>query len=252
MLVLPPAADAAPQAGVKAGDWARYNVSQHVTGNETLVKDRLAQYGAYAKTNYVSLNITSVDGTNVSLTQGIHYTNGTIYSSNSTVDVSVFDPNNPPVVIMQNMPTLSSLTMGNFSRVSRTINNFFPPSDASSALRYSWDEDTGILLSEQFLYNVEANQTNTATFTFVFAITETSLWHYVPPTPGPNNIPPVGPFGLQFTELYALVGIIGSLALGLAAYAVKRSPKNKGRSRISPRDPRSTNRELNPKKSTKK
>jgi len=253
LVVLPQVADAGPQAGVKTGDWARYGVGQHVTGNETLVKNFVAQYGDYANTSYVSLNITAVYGTNVSLTQSIHHINGRVVSSLSTVNVSIgVDPSNPPPVIMKDYPpTLSNISNGTFFGVPRTINTLNVNSasgNTSYGLRYSWDSDTGMLLSELFLYTVDASATNTATFTFSFAMTSTNLWHYIPPKNPPGTTPP-GPFGLQFTELYALAGIIGSIAVGVVAFAMKRSPKSKGRSRTGARDSRRDGRDLNQKKS---
>ena len=254
MLVLPQVAGVTPPAGVKAGDWAHYVVTQKVTGNAALVKSFVDQYSAYANTSYVSLNVTQVvGGSNVSLTLDIHHTNGTIARSNQTVDVSLGVTNdNPPLVIMQNMTALTYLSNGNFSYVPRTINNLdvdSPPGGNSSALRYSWDEFTGILLSEQFVYDM-ANATSTGTFTFTLVMTATNLWHYVPPKPTLNSPTPVRPSGLQFLELYALAGVIGSLTVGVVAYTLKRSPKTKGPSRISARDSRRTGRELNRQKKT--
>jgi hypothetical protein len=245
MLVLPQVAGA-PQAGVKAGDWARYVVSQHVTGNETLVKSFVAQFSAYADTSYVSLNVTAVYGTNVSLALGIHHTDGTVDSRLSTVDVSLgVDPNNPPIVIMQNYPpTLSNVSNGTFFGVPRIVNNLDVSPTPGNASRYSWDENTGMLLSEVFLYTVDANATNTGTFTYSFAMTSTSLWHYIPPKTPPSITPPTVPFGVQFTELYALIGIIGSIAIGAVAFAMKKSPKPKGRYRKSAQDSRRDRRDL--------
>jgi len=251
ILVLPQVAGTAPRPGVKAGDWARYVVSQHVTGNETLVKSFVAQFSAYANTSYVSLNVTAVAGTNVSLTLGIHHIDGTIASSLSTVDVNMaVDANNAPIVIMENYPPLlSSVSNGTFFGVPRIVNNLDVSLSPGNASRYSWDENTGMLLSELFLYTVDANATNTGTFTYSFGMTSTSLWHYIPPKNPPGTTPPTAPFGLQFPELYALAGIIGSIAIGAVAYAMKRTPKPKGRSRTGTRDSSRDSRDLNQKKS---
>ena len=219
-------------AGVKAGDWANYDVSQHVTGNATLVQGYVDIYGAYANTRYVSLNVTQVlDGTNVSLTLGIHHADGTIISSSSTINVTAdWQPENPPIVMMKNYPpTLSSVTTGVFFNVSRTINNLIvnsPMGRVSSALRYSWDKETGLLLRQLFLYTVDENETNTGTFTYSFVMTGTSLWHAPPNTP-PSKNSPVSPSGPQFIEIYALAGVVGSLILGVVAYGLRRSPEAK-------------------------
>jgi hypothetical protein len=252
MLALPQAANAAPRAGVKAGDWARYDVSINVAGNKTLVKNFVAQYSAYANTNYVRLNITAVQGTNVSLAQSIHHNDGTVVSSLSTVNVSLaVDTNNPPIIIMQNYgPTLGTITNGTFFNVPRTINTLSMNSASgslSSASRYSWDNETGLLLSKTLSYDNQTNDADFGTLTYVFVMTETSLWHYIPPKV-PPTIPPA-PFGLQFAELYILAGIIGSVAIGAIAYAMKRSPKSKGRSRTGTRDSRRDSRDLSQKKS---
>jgi hypothetical protein len=246
MIVLPQVAGTAPRAGVKAGDWARYVVSQHVTGNETLVKSFEAQFSAYADTSYVSLNVTAVHLTNVSLTLGIHHTDGTVASNLSTIDVSLsVNATNTPIVIMQNYPpTLSSMSNGTFFGVPRIVNSLDVSPTPGNASRYSWDENTGMLLSELFLYTVDANATNTGTFTYSFGMTSTNLWHYVPPKTPPSIIPPAGPSGLQFAELYVIVGIIASIALGVVGYALKRSPKSKGNARIGARDSRHAKREL--------
>ena len=213
-----------PTVGVKAGDWAHYDVGQHITGNATLTKTTEAKYNTYNNTRYVGLNITSVRGTNVSLTQGIYHTNGTIISTSITVDVSVnIDQSNPPLIIMQDYPpTLSSITTGNFSGVPRTIDSLVVSSQVggnSSALRYSWDNATGILLSEQFLYTFDVSNSNNATFTYTLSMTTTSLWHYVPPRPPVSN-PPTN--DQQFAEIYSIVAVVGALTLGVVAYARTR------------------------------
>jgi hypothetical protein len=231
LMILPLVGGVTPRAGVKTGDWAHYSVSQNMTGNKTLVKGLIAAYSPFANTSYVSLNITGVSGTNVSLTQGIHHTNGTIISSALTVDLSSgVDPSNPPVVIMQNYPNvLSGILNGTFLGVPRIFDNLVVssgPDSNSSALRYSWDNSTGILLSKLFFYSIEANATNTATFTYTLAITSTSLWHYVPPKPPVSN--PPAPFDLGFAGLYVSVGVVGALALGVVAYARRRPRDAKG------------------------
>ena len=231
LFMLPAIGGVSPRAGVKAGDWALYSVSQNMTGNMTLVKGLIGEFGPYASTSYVSLNITGVSGTNVSLTQGIHHTNGTIVSRALIVDLSLgVDPNNPPILIMQNYPnTLNGISNGTFLGVPRIFDNLVVnsgPDSNSSALRYSWDNATGIILSELFFYSIEANATNTATFTYTLAITSTSLWHYVPPRPPVSN--PPAPFDLGFAGIYVLVGIVGALALGVFAYARRRPHAAKG------------------------
>jgi len=250
MLVLPQATNATPRAGVKAGEWASYDATLNFTGNATLVKNYANQYSAYANTSYVRLNITAVYGTNVSLAQSIHHNDGTVFSSVSTVNVSLsIDTNNPPIIIMQNYgPTLGTISSGSFFNVQRTINTLALNSasgNLSSALRYSWDNETGLLLSKTLSYNVQASDTDFGTFTFVFVVTGTSLWHYIPPKTPPSTTPPTAPFGLQFAELYVLAGIIGSVAIGAIAYAMKRSPKSKSRSRTGARDSRRDSRDLN-------
>lgn len=251
MLALPQVAGVA-QAGVKAGDWARYDVSLNITGNKTLVKNFVALYSDYANTSYVSLNITAVYGTNVSLIQRIHRYDGTTVLTSSTLNVSLgVDPTNPPSVIMQNssaLSTISNATLFNVPRTINTLNVNSPPGNNSSALRYSWDEATGMLVSEVFTYVVDASDTNTGTFTYIFAISATSLWHYIPPKNQPGSTPPAQPFGLQFGEVYALAGVIGSIALGVVAYSLKRSPKTKGPIRSTARISRSASLESNRKK----
>jgi hypothetical protein len=250
MLVLPQAASAAPRAGVKAGDWARYVVSLNITGNKTLVQSFVAQYSAYANTTYVRLNITAVYGTNVTLTQSIHHTDGTVVSNFSTVNVSLpVDTSNPPIIIMQDYPnTLGGLTNGTFFGVPRIVNNLYVSSSLGNASRYSWDENTGLLLSELFQYTVDASETNTGSFTYSLAMSSTSLWHYIPPKTPPSTPPPTAPFGLQYAELYALVGVFGSIVIGAIAYALKRSPKSNSRSRTGAQDSRRDSRDLNRKK----
>lgn len=231
LIILPHVEGVIPRSGVKAGDWVHYSVSQNMTGNTTLVKGLVAEFNQYATTSYVSLNVTGVSGTNVSLTKGIHHTNGTIVSSALNVDVSVgVDPSNPPVLIMQNYPNiLNGISNGTFLGVPRIFNNLVVnsgPDTNSSALRYSWDNATGILLSELFFYSIEANATNTATFTYTLAITSTNLWHYIPPKPPASN--PPSPFDLGFAESYVLVGALGALALGVIAYARSRPRGTRG------------------------
>lgn len=232
LLLLPQVTGIVPKVGVRPGDWAHYVVSQHTTGNQTLVKNYVAQYSAYVNTSYVDLNITTVTGTNVSLTQGIHHTNGVTNSSYSTIDVSqAVDPSNPPIIIMQNYPYPTMVSSGSFFGVPRTINTIIvnSPGDNSSASRYSWDNSTGVLLSEQLSYIVDSSSKNNATFAFTFSISSTSLWHYVPQKNQPGT-PPPAPFGLQFAELYVLVGIIGAAAVGVVAFVAKRPPKARGKS----------------------
>jgi hypothetical protein len=105
--------------------------------------------------------------------------------------------------------------------------------DNSSTLRYSWDNETGILLSEILYYIVDQSSPNFGTFAFTLSLTSTSLWHYVPPKNQPGNPPPSSPFGLEFAELYVLIGVVGAITVGVVAYAVRRSPKPKGNSRTS-------------------
>jgi hypothetical protein len=250
ILALPQAASAAPQAGVKAGDWASYDVSLNITGNKTLVQSFVAQYNAYANTSYVRENITAVYGTNVSLTQGIRHTNGTVVSNLSTVNVALpWDTSNPPIIIMQNYPDiLGGITNGTFFGVPRIVNNLYESSSLGNASRYSWDENTGLLLSELLQFTVDANQSNTGSFTYSRAMSSTSLWHYIPPKTPPSTTPPTSPFGLQFAELYALAGVIGSVAIGAIAYATRRSPKSKGRPRTGARDSGRDIRDLKQKK----
>lgn len=236
LLVLPSAHGLAIRVGVKAGDWAHYDVNQHFDHNSTLVKDVAAHYSSYNNTRYVSLNVTSVEGTNVTLIEGIHHTDGTTILLTSIVNVSLdIDLNNPPLLIMQNHPTLTSLTNGDFFGVSRTINSLILNSQMggnSSALRYSWDNDTGVLLSEQFVYTVDESDTNTGTFTYTLTMTSTNLWHYIPPK-NPPVIPPPGTSGLQFEELYTVTGIVGSIAVGVVAFATNRRSKSKRRSKTN-------------------
>ena len=254
ILVLPQAVGIAPRVGVKAGDWAHYVVTQQVSGSASLLRSFIDQYSPYAETSYLSLNVTQiVKGSNVSMILEIHHTNTSIARSYQMVNVSLdITPDNPPIVIASNMTAPTYTSEGNFSYVHRIINNLevsSPPGSNSSALRYSWDKYTGILLSEQFVYN-RANATSSGTFTFTLAITGTNLWHYVPPKPTPNP-PPAKPPGIQFTELYVLAGVLGSVTLGLAAYALKRSPRTKGRPRTGARDSRNASRALSQKKHTK-
>ena len=214
---------------MKAGDWARYSIGQHITGNKTLVDPIIAGYGRYANTSYVNLNITAVSGTNVTIAQGIHYMNGTKLSSSSVVDVSlgVADPNNPPLVIMQNFPnTLNGISNGTFLGVPRIFDTLFVKygtSTSASTQRYNWDNSTGILLSELFFYSVDMGDSNNATFTYVMAIENTNLWHYVPPKSPATSKP-----GLGFAEIYASIGVAGAVALGVVAYARKRPRRAKG------------------------
>jgi hypothetical protein len=231
LLFLPQAIGATPLAGVKAGDWALYVVDQHATGNSTLVRNYQEKYIVYANASYVRLNVTQVvGGSNVSLIEDIHYSNGSDTRIQTLVDVSQgVTIDNPPRVLMANTTTLTFLSTGNFSYVPRTVNNLEVDSASggnSSALRYSWDEFTGILVSEQFVYNVAVSDTNTGTFTYTLAMTSTSLWHYVPPKPPVSN--PPTPFDLGFAELYVSVGVVGALALGVVAYARRRPRDAKG------------------------
>lgn len=236
--ILPQVGGITPRAGVKAGDWAHYSVSQNMTGNMTLVNGLIGEFSPYASTSYVSLNITGVSGTNVSLTQGIHHTNGTIVSRALIVDLSLgIDPSNPPILIMQNYPnTLNGISNGTFLGVPRIFDNLVVtppgPETNSSVLRYSWDNSTGILLSEQFYYSIEANVNNIATFTYTLAIVGTNLWHYVPPK-APPSTPPSTPFGIKFAELYVLVGVVSSVAVGTIAFVLKRPSGAKKKSRAS-------------------
>lgn len=224
------------QPGVKIGDWSHYSVSENVTGNKTLVKSYPKQYSAYANTSYVSLNVTNVVGTNVTLTQGFHYLNGSLASSISVVDVSIgVDPSNPPTVIMQNSLPFNSITNGTFFGVSRLVNNLDVSGDSGNSSRHTWDEITGILISE-LISNTVDSSTSSGTFTFVLSMTSTNLWHYVPP----RNPPPAtsSPFGLQFAELYVLTGVIGSVAVGVVAFARRRRSRSKRGPRSKRKDSR--------------
>ncbi len=225
-------------AGVKAGDWSRYDLAQHTTGNSTSASGVENQYKVFSNATIVTLNITEVVGTNVSSTTGIHYTNGSTTLRSSTTDISQgIDQNDPPMIIMKNYPTPQFQTQGYFSRVSRILNTITinaVTGDNSSALRYSWDNDTGVLLSEQLLYSISSNSPNNATFALTLALTSTSLWHFVPPT-GPQGSPPPGPLGLTFAELYIMIGIAVSASGGLFALFRRKPRAAPRRSRPRPR-----------------
>lgn len=218
------------QVGVKAGDWAHYSIGQDPTGNTTLVKSLMNQFSAYNNTRYASVNFTTVYGTIVNLTQGIHYMNGTTLASSLTVDVSQgVDPTNPPIVIMQNYQSLGNgLTNGTFFGVQRIINSLYVSPSQGNASRYTWDETTGVLISKQILYTVDAANGSTGTFTFTFSMTSTNLWYYVP-SKNPSGRPPPMPLDLQFAELYALAGVAGSITVGILA--VRRNRRSKIRQR---------------------
>lgn len=231
--ILSHAEGAVPTAGVKAGDWAHYDLSQRFTGNASLVKGYADQYKLYANSMYFTLNFTAISGTNVSIAQHVYLTNGTIATYNSVVDVSLdVNQTSPQILIRQNYPPyLSGIANGTFLGVPRIYDNLIvnsgPPNN-SSAVRYSWDNHTGVLLSIQALYSVDQNMTNSGTFSNTVNIVNTNLWHYIPPKK-PGSTPTPAP-GLQFAEIYVLAAVIGSLGVGLIAYT-RRGPRKMTRSR---------------------
>jgi hypothetical protein len=236
---LPQVFSVTAQVGVKAGDWAHYSVGENPSGNITLVKSLLNQFSAYNNTQYASVNFTKVSGTNVNLTQAIHYTNRTILANSVTIDVSQgIDQTNPPIIITQNSPPLGNgLTNGTFFNVQRIINSLYVSPSQGNASRYTWDEETGVLISKQILYTVDANG-STGTFTFTLSMISTNLWYYVPPK-NPSNGPPM-PLGLQFAELYVIAGVVGSITVGVFAVRSKRRYKTRSRSKNGSKSSRSS------------
>ncbi len=178
--------------GVKPGDWIQYNV--HVTGNPTGDHDIKS----------ASMNVTGVQGTNISIDILSIFNNGTLYPEHITLTLAAgvfrdgfFVPKNLNVGdkiydANQGNITVSAIEQSYVAGAMRTI-----VLGANNYTSYSWDRQTGVLVAAN---SKEPN------YTMVTTTNATNIW-------------PADISGLPPSVFYATITAAGLVAAALAVAA---------------------------------
>ncbi len=209
VLVPVPAHAVAYIPGVRIGDWAQYDVQ--VLGNRHLFQGPFG-LGSFANTQYSRINVTMVTGTSVTLSETIHYFNGTDYLFTTfMVNVSVTEPNfliaagldSPDVLAPGSSYQLNSTETQTILGSTRVINHLNEYSDSSGVTfneAWAWDRASGFLVGVVLSLGRSGDSE-----TVTFAISKTNLWI----TPTIFGLTPTlfyGIFGVTLASLAAILG----------------------------------------------
>jgi hypothetical protein len=207
--------------GVRSGDWAQYDVI--ILGDRTLFRGTL-RFASFLNVQYSKVNVTTVTGNMVALTETIHFLNGTDYLFTTfKVDVNSTEPN---FLIAAGLNSPDALTPGSTYRINSTetrtilgisrsinyLNEYNNESGLYSSEAWAWDKASGFLVAVALTLS-QSGKSETITMT----ISKTNLW--VTPTI----------FGLNPTLFYGLTAIgsiVVSFTIGITASKFLRSRRH--------------------------
>ncbi len=201
--------------GVRTGDWAQYDVQ--VLGDRSLVSGPYS-FGSFIDTQYSKFSVTTVSGTILTISETIHYLNGTDYLFTTfNIDVNATEPNfviaaglnSPDELAPGSQYKLNSTEERTILGSSRAINYLNEYSDGSGVTvneAWAWDKASGFPVAI-----VLTAGTSSRSETIILTISKTSLW----------ATPTI--FGLTPTLFYGITGVTLALAIGVAVFKLLRS-----------------------------
>ncbi len=210
--------------GVDEGDWIEYEVDVLLTENAATDISISSDHNI----TWAKMEITQVQGAQVSLSIQTKYSNGTITPSNITLNLEAGELGDDFIIPAnldmgrsfydkhQGNITITNVGQSAVAGAQRTV-----ISAATAETSYSWDQTTGILLSAQ---------TTLAGYTVTTTAYKTNIWASLAVTTSPESTPHSNPQipALNPTPIYALIVmvIIVLIIVGLVIILDRRAVKS--------------------------
>ena len=171
--------------GVKAGDWAKYNITGTWQSTDQSATEP-SEIEAFRELEWVKFEIQNVSNTYITILQTYHYKNGTDQSpppmsgdiSKSFIPIVIPSNLSEGDVIPGTAATINGTITRSYSGVNRVV-NYLGYSGSFLGINMTqimyWDKATGILC-EMFMENSMSTDSYVTTTSILLVMIETNLW----------------------------------------------------------------------------